>query len=95
MALIGQLVLLVAGDGPLAGGNLTVPPHGQPRSGFAVLRNFRFQMARTKTTEHFQAFSGCLGPIQIQKNFTQTLAYPNRRIRGGISAASDAALDLP
>ena len=51
-------------------------------------------MAGAETTEHLQSLSGRLGPIQVQQNFTQPLAYTNRRIRGCVGATGDATFDL-
>ena len=91
----GQLVLGLAGDAPLLGGDRHVVAHRQAGARLDVARRRRDQVARTDRGEGLGPVHGSAGGVGPQQGLAQPLADRDRGVRGGVDAAGDAGLDLP
>ncbi|MNX98264.1 hypothetical protein D3C86_1306650 [compost metagenome] len=94
MALKRQLILCLARDVPGLGHQLAMLAHGQPGTRLAVAREFGDQMFGTQLQEGFQFVAGGFRAVGLQEDFAQAFADTDRRIRGGVHATGDAAVDL-
>src|SRR5699024_10349126 len=89
----GQLVLVLAGDTHLAGGDRGVLAHRQAGAGLRVLRLLRDQTLRADVAEQPEAVDGGLGRGELDARLAQVVVDGERRVRGGVDAAGDAGLD--
>ena len=88
-----QLVLLLAAQAELAGGDGRVVAHGKPGAGLAVARLLRGQLGRTDLADQLQAVGGGLCVVQLDQGLAQLIVNGQRCVGGGVYAAADAGLD--
>ena len=88
-----QLVLLLAGQAELAGGDGRVVSHGKTGAGLTVVRLLRGQLGGADLADQLQAVGGGLRVVQLDQGLAQLIVNSQRCVGGGVHAAADAGLD--
>ncbi len=94
VALVGELVLLLAGDAPILGHQLRVLAHGQARARLARGGRQRRQLGQRQALEGAEPHAEGLGVLRLDEALGKLLLEDDGRIRRGVGADGDAALDL-
>ena len=94
VALDGQLVLRLARDAPLLGGDGHVVTHGQAGAGLGVRRRGDAEVGGADLGEGEGLVLGALRAVGLEQLLAQRLADGDRGVRGGVDAAGHAGLDL-
>ena len=90
----GQLVLGLAADAPLLGGDGHVVAHREPGARLDVARRRRDQVTRADRGERLGPVHRRAGGVGPQQRLAQPLAHGDRGVRRGVDSPGDAGLDL-
>ncbi len=93
MRLGGELVLRLAGDAPIAGGDRLMFTHRQSGARLGVLRLVRSEHGRANLRdqrEHLLPVALGAGLVEVDEDLAQLVVDGERRVRRGVGAASDA-----
>ncbi len=69
--------------------------HRQPGARLAVARQRRLEVAGAQLHERLELVAGGLAAVGLQEDLAQPFVDADGRVRGGVDAAGDAAVDLP
>src|SRR5690606_25136312 len=90
---VGQLVLRLAGDAELLGGEGRVLAHRQPGARLGVARDLDADHARAQLADQLGALLAGAGAVDLEHPLAHRLADADRGVGGGVGAAADARLD--
>ena len=90
----GQLVLRLASDLPLEGGQGSVLAHRELGAGLTVLRDRRHDVAGADLGQGREALAVGLRPVDLEQDLAQALAHGDRGVGGGVRPSGDADVDL-
>ena len=91
----GELVLRLAGDAPLVGGDGHVVAHRHPRARLAVARDLGHHLGGTDARQRLDPLLRGLGAAEREQGLAQVLVDGDRRVGRGVDAAGDRRVDLP
>jgi hypothetical protein len=91
----GQLVLLLAADLPLGGGDRRVVAHRQAGARLGVARHLRHELAGPDAGQRLEPLLHRLRAVDGQEGAAHLLVDRHRGVGRGVDAAGDAGLHLP